>query len=67
MPPGARRWLEMVADQSASPLRYIAGLAFHLFGALFAGVGGLLASVFSKRDLPPALGGPIVPPPLPPQ
>jgi hypothetical protein len=67
MPPEARQWLEMIASRSASPLRYLAGLAFHLFGSLFAALGGLLLAAFSKRDVPPALGGPIVPPPLPPQ
>lgn len=67
MPPEARDWLEMVASRSDSPLRYVAGFFFHLFGTLFAALGGLLAAVFSKRDLPPALGGPITPPPLPPQ
>lgn len=66
MPPDARRWLEMVASRSASPLRYVAGLAFHLFGAVFAALGGVLAVAFSKRDLPPALGGPVIPPPIPP-
>jgi hypothetical protein len=67
MPPEARQWLEMIGSGSASPLRYFAGLAFQLFGAVFAAVGGLLFAAFSKRDLPPALGGPVVPPPLPPQ
>jgi hypothetical protein len=66
MPPEARQWLEMIASRSASPLRYIAGLAFHLFGSIFAALGGLLLAAFSKRDVPPALGGPIVPPPIPP-
>ena len=66
MPPEARQWLEMVASRSASPLRYLAGVAFHLFGAIFAALGGLLLAAFSKRDVPPALGGPIVPPPIPP-
>ena len=66
MPPEARQWLEMMASRSASPLRYIAGIAFQLFGSIFAALGGLLLAAFSKRDLPPALGGPVVPPPIPP-
>jgi hypothetical protein len=57
MPPNARQWLEMVGTRSSSSLRFVAGLAFHLFGAVFAAVGGLLGAVFSRRDLPPALGG----------
>ena len=66
MPPEARQWLEMVASRSSSPLRYLAGVAFHLFASIFAALGGLLAVAFSKRDLPPALGGPVIPPPIPP-
>ena len=57
MPPNARDWLESIAGQASSPLRYVAGFAFHLFGAIFAALGGLLGAAFSKRDLPPALGG----------
>jgi hypothetical protein len=67
MPPNARAWLEMIASQSSSPLRYVAGLAFYLVGAIFAAVGGLIGAFFSRRDLPPADGGDALPPPLPPQ
>jgi hypothetical protein len=66
MPPDARQWLEMMTGRSGSPLWYLAGVAFHLFAAVFAAFGGVLAVVFGKRDLPPALGGPVTPPPIPP-
>jgi hypothetical protein len=67
MPPEARQWFERVASSSASPLRYVIGFVFHFCGAAFAALGGVLAAVFFRRDVPPALGGdPIVPPALPP-
>ena len=68
MPPNAREWLEMVAGRASTPMRFIAGFAFQLFGAVFAALGGLIGAVFFRRDVPPALGGdPFTPPPLPPQ
>ena len=68
MPPEARAWFERVASSAASPLRYVLGFAFHFCGAGFAALGGALAAMFFRRDVPPALGGdPFVPPPLPPQ
>jgi hypothetical protein len=67
MPPNAREWLEMVAGRASSPMRYIAGFAFQLFGAGFSALGGMLGAMYFRRDVPPALGGdplPPVPPPL---
>ncbi|HEY6363070.1 MAG TPA: hypothetical protein VIX63_18325 [Vicinamibacterales bacterium] len=67
MPPNARAWVEMVAGRADSPLRFVAGFAFQLCGAIFAALGGLLGATFFRRDVPPALGGdPMAPPPLPP-
>lgn len=66
MPPDARAWLEGIAERASSPLRWLLGFLFHLFGALFAALGGLIGVLFSKRDVPPALGGDALPPPLPP-
>lgn len=69
MPPEVRAWLELLADRASSPLRVLAGFVFQLMaGAVFATLGGLLAAVFFRRDVPPALGGDtIIPPPLPPE
>jgi hypothetical protein len=50
MPPAAREWLELAADRSNAPLRYAGGLALHLFGALFAALGGVLGASFFRRD-----------------
>jgi hypothetical protein len=67
MPPNARAWLEMIAGRADSPIRYVAGVAFQLFAAVAAALGGLLGAIFFRRDVPPAPGGPPPPPPLPPE
>ena len=36
-----------------------------IFGCLFAAIGGAIGAAYFKKDVPPALGGPINPPPLP--
>ena len=64
MPPNARELIEMVAGRASSPTRFLVGFAFQLCGAIFAALGGLLGAMFFRRDVPPALGGPMVPPPL---
>ena len=65
MPPDAREALESFG--TASP----AGYAFNFFlllcaGGIFSTLGGMLGATFFRNDVPPALGGPIEPPPLPP-
>jgi hypothetical protein len=66
MPPDARAALESIG--ASSPLGY----AFDFIGLLFAGaifstLGGVVGAAFFRNDVPPALGGPIPPPPVPPQ
>ncbi len=64
MPPEARAWLE--AFRGSSPFRLAIGFAFQFFaGAIFGTLGGVLGAAFFRADVPPALGGPPVPP-LPP-
>lgn len=63
MPPEARAMLESMQGSSGI------GLAFNFFlqlciGAIFATLGGVLGAAFFRNDVPPALGGPIPPPPL---
>jgi hypothetical protein len=63
MPPEVRQWLEAIADRSMSPARWIVGFMFQLFiGMIFAPIGGMLGAVYFKKDVPPALGGPPLPP-----
>jgi hypothetical protein len=65
MPPEVRQALEWVtANPSLS-------LAFDFFvrlivGSIVATLGGMLGAAFFRNDVPPALGGPVLPPPLPP-
>ena len=52
MPPDARAALQSIG--TTSPMGYASTL------------GGVLGASFFRNDVPPALGGPIQPPPLPP-
>jgi hypothetical protein len=66
MPPDAREALESFGTATA------AGYAFNFFlllcaGGIFSTLGGMLGATFFRNDVPPALGGPIEPPPFPPQ
>ena len=63
MPPEARAWLDSLGSYEGS--RYAAGFALMLIvGSIFSTVGGVIGAVYFRRDVPPALGGPV--PPLPP-
>ena len=71
MPPEARQALEGLM-QPASPFRYLVGFIFQFFaGGIFGAIGGVLAAMFFRKDVPPALGGsyvppiPVSPPPVP--
>jgi len=65
MPPEARAALESIG--ASSPLGYLFGfIALLCAGAIFSTLGGVLGAAFFRNDVPPALGGPIEPPPLPP-
>jgi hypothetical protein len=65
MPPEVRQVFEWV---SANPSLFMAAdFMIRLFvGAVVATLGGMLGAAFFRNDVPPALGGPIQPPPLPP-
>ena len=66
MPPEARQMLEMLAANPS--IGFVFGFVMMLFaGAVFATLGGVLGAAFFRNDVPPALGGPTEPPPLPPQ
>ena len=66
MPPEFRELFETLASRSNSPARWAVGFFFQLcVGAIFAPLGGMLGAVFLKKDIPPALGGTHIPPPLP--
>lgn len=65
MPPDARAALESIGASSS------AGYIFNFIVLLCAGgilstLGGILGAAFFRNDVPPAVGGPVQPPPLPP-
>lgn len=63
MPPDARAWLESFSRGEGGS--YVGGFALMLLvGSIFSTMGGLIGAVYFRRDIPPALGGPITPPPL---
>jgi hypothetical protein len=47
MPPDVRAWLDNIGNRASSPLRYLVGFLFHLFGGIvFATLGGVLGAIF---------------------
>ncbi len=66
MPPEARAILDSVG--ASSTFGYVVNFLVMLFaGGIFSTLGGLLGASFFRNDVPPAIGGPISPPPMPPQ
>jgi hypothetical protein len=64
-PPEVRRLIEWVnANAGVAAAMGFVGQLFA--GAIFGTLGGALGAAFFRNDAPPALGGPIQPPPLPP-
>lgn len=64
MPPNVRAWLESVgAGRSGG---YFFGFFLLLIcGSAASALGGAVGAAYFRNDVPPALGGPIPPPPLP--
>jgi len=68
IPPNVRQVLEGVGERGSSPFQLIVGFLLQLCaGLIFATAGGAIGAAFFTRDVPPALGGPPTPPPIPPQ
>lgn len=64
MPPEVRTWIESMEGGRAAG--YSFGFTVMLiFGSLAAAAGGAIGATYFRNDVPPALGGPITPPPLP--
>lgn len=68
LPPEVRRVFEIARAGGGVFFWNILAFFAHLFaGLLFGTLGGLLGALFFWRDeLPPAIGGPQAPPPIPP-
>jgi hypothetical protein len=66
LPPEVRQMLESLGANPS--IGMVFGFVVMLFcGVIFATLGGVLGAAFFRNDVPPALGGPPEPPPLPPQ
>jgi hypothetical protein len=64
MPPDARAWLDGLSNYEGP--RYLGGFVLMLLvGSVFSTIGGVIGAVYFRRDIPPALGGPVAPPPVP--
>jgi hypothetical protein len=64
IPPDVRAWLESARAGGSG------GHAFGFFllligGSIVSALGGAIGAAYFRNDVPPALGGPIAPPPLP--
>ena len=64
IPPNVRAWMESARAGGSG------GYAFGFFmlligGSLVSALGGAIGAAYFRNDVPPALGGPIAPPPLP--
>jgi hypothetical protein len=65
IPPELRGWLDSVAGAEPSGFGTFLWFGFMLVvGSAFAALGGALGATYFRKDVPPALGGPIAPPPL---
>jgi len=64
IPPNVRAWLESARAEGSGGY----GFGFMLlliFGSIASALGGAIGAAYFRNDVPPALGGPIAPPPLP--
>ena len=65
IPPDVREMLESMRNRETGPA-YFAGFALLLFGgSIVSTIGGIIGATYFRKDVPPALGGPVPPPPLP--
>ena len=64
LPPEVRAMIES-AGQDGAAGRVLVFFLMLIFGSLIAAAGGAIGAAYFRKDVPPALGGPIQPPPLP--
>jgi len=64
IPPNVRAWLESARAEGSGG--YMFGFMLLLIcGSIASALGGAVGAAYFRNDVPPALGGPIAPPPLP--
>lgn len=66
LPPEVRQMFESLAANPSVGL-VLGFIVMLVCGIVFATLGGILGAAFFRNDVPPALGGPSQPPPLPPE
>jgi hypothetical protein len=64
LPPEVQRWLESAEAGRTGP-NIFGFMLFLIFGSAVSALGGAIGAAYFRNDVPPALGGPIPPPPLP--
>jgi hypothetical protein len=65
MPPEVRAMFESIGAQDGGMQYTLSFLLMLVIGSAAAALGGAVAASYFRKDVPPALGGPIPPPPLP--
>lgn len=66
MPPEIREWLDQMAGTEPSAAGTFVWFGVRLvLGSVFASIGGAIGASYFRKDVPPALGGPVEPPQLP--
>lgn len=64
IPPEVQDWLEAFRanPRSGAMVEFVLML---VFGSAIAAIGGIVGAAYFRKDVPPALGGAMTPPPLP--
>jgi hypothetical protein len=66
LPPELREWLDSLAKSEPSLAASVFWFGVMLvIGSAISALGGALGAAYFRKDVAPALGGPIPPPPLP--
>jgi hypothetical protein len=64
IPPNVRAWLESARAGGTGGFAF-GFLLLLIGGSIVSALGGAVGAAYFRNDVPPALGGPIAPPPLP--
>jgi|SRR5687767_15571441 hypothetical protein len=65
VPPEIQDWLEMVEEGRTGAGTVVAAVLTSIVVSVFSTIGGMIGAAYFRKDVPPALGGPLNPPPLP--
>ena len=64
LPPELQDWMEMI-ESGRDGSNVFGFLLMLVCSAVFSTIGGMVGAAYFRKDVPPALGGPIYPPPIP--